>query len=395
MSSTVPTSPPKRRARHRLRWAALALTMSAGLGIFAYQEIWAEAAPAVRTAPVVIGDIEKTVTSLGALQPKDYVEVGAQVSGQLEKVHVEIGDRVEAGDLLAEIDPTVFETRVRTNKANLANLQAQLAQRKAELALARRQLTRNETLFAAKIISEDVLQTGETQVQVGVAAIAALEAQIDAAQATYDGDVANLGYTRIYAPMAGTVVSQTALEGQTLNANQSAPTILRIANLDIMTVWAQVAEADVVKLAPGVPAYFTTLGLPERRWQGMVRQILPTPEIVNDVVLYNVLIDVDNADNVLMAEMTAQVFFVLDEARDVPLVPLAALGPAHPDAADEYQVRVMTSDGPSLRVVKLGLRNRASAAVLSGLDVGEQVILDAPSAAGSGDGPRRRMGFRL
>ena len=292
-----------------------------------------------------------------------------------KKVHVEIGDRVQKGDLLAEIDPTVFETRTRTDRANLENLRAQFNEQEANLVLARQQLQRNQNLFKAKIVSQDTLQTSEAQLAAGEAKADSLKAQIDGAQATLDGDVANLGYTKIYAPMGGTIVSQTALEGQTLNANQSAPVIVRVADLDTMTVWAQVAEADVVKLTPGMPAYFSTLGLPDRRWQGTVQQIQPTPQTVNDVVLYNVLIDVKNDDHVLMTSMTAQVFFILGEAKGVPLVPVTALGQPRAGAADEYEVRVLTSEGPRRRTVKIGLADRTSAQVLSGLAVGDQVIV--------------------
>ena len=395
-----PPRPPRRRKR-RLLWLGLAVALIAGAGAFAYRQIAADSGPTFKTAAVTTGDIVKSVTALGALQPKDYVDVGAQVSGQLKKVHVEIGDRVQKGDLLAEIDPTVFETRTRTDRANLENLRAQFNEQEANLVLARQQLQRNQNLFKAKIVSQDTLQTSEAQLAAGEAKADSLKAQIDGAQATLDGDVANLGYTKIYAPMGGTIVSQTALEGQTLNANQSAPVIVRVADLDTMTVWAQVAEADVVKLTPGMPAYFSTLGLPDRRWQGTVQQIQPTPQTVNDVVLYNVLIDVKNDDHVLMTSMTAQVFFILGEAKGVPLVPVTALGQPRAGAADEYEVRVLTSEGPRRRTVKIGLADRTSAQVLSGLAVGDQVIVGTPagadSAGRSGGGARSRglFGFRL
>jgi len=391
-------SPPAPRSRRRLLWAALAVVLVA---TFAYRQVGAERTPSFKTAPVTSGDIVKTVTALGALQPKDYVDVGAQVSGQLRKVHVAIGDRVKKGDLLAEIDPTVLETRMRTDKANLENLRAQYNEQEANLVLARQQLQRNQNLFKAKIVSEDNLQTSEAQLAAGEAKAESLQAQIDGAQATLDGDIANLGYTKIYAPMSGTVVSQTALEGQTLNANQTAPIILRIADLDTMTVWAQVAEADVVKITPNMPAYFTTLGLPERHWQGTVQQIQPTPQTVNDVVLYNVLIDVKNGDGVLMTSMTAQVFFVLGEAKNVPLVPVAALGQLRAGTKDQYEVRVLAQEGPRRRTVKIGLSDRTSAQVVSGLAVGDEVIVGTTDGAsttqqaGAGGRPPGLFGFRL
>jgi len=400
VETAVENEMPVRRWRKRWLLAATALfaAVAIGAGIYGWQQWRTTGQTEIRTAEVTLGDIEKSVTALGTLQPKDYVDVGAQVSGQLDTVHVEIGDIVKKDQLLAEIDRTVIETRVRTDKANLDNLQAQFAQQQAELKVARLQLKRSQAFYKSKAISQDALQTAETQVSVGDAKLDALSAQIAAAQATYDGEVANLGYTKIYTPMAGTIVSQTALEGQTLNANQTAPTILRVADLQTMTVKAQVAEADVVKLTPGMPVYFTTLGLPERRWQATVRQILPTPETVNDVVLYNVLIDVANDDGVLMTSMTAQVFFVLGEAKQVPLIPITALGKKQSGGSDEYLVRVMTDKGPVARAVKVGLTDRKSAQIVEGLAAGDRVVIETPAASGQGGSGSNRpfgMGLRL
>src|SRR3546814_869637 len=179
--------------------------------------------------------------------------------------------------------------------------------------------------MAARATSEDALQTAEAALRSATAQVAAIEAQVRQTESTLRGDEANLGYTKIYAPIAGTVVSQSAQQGQTLNANQQAPIIVQIADLSTMTVQAQVSEADIGKLRVGMEAYFTTLGAPDRRRTGTLRQILPTPEVVNNVVLYDALFDVPNPTGDLMTQMTAQVFFVSAAARDVMLVPVAAL----------------------------------------------------------------------
>lgn len=411
----------------------------------------------LNTAEVTRGDLEKTVTSLGKLKPKDYVDVGTQVSGQLKRVHVEVGQRVNKGDLIAEIDPTVYETRLRTSRANLDNLRAQLTQQKAEAALARQLFERNNDLLKERAMSRQTVEENESALKVAQARVVATEAQIKALLATLDGDLANLGYTKIIAPMSGTVVSQTSLQGQTVNASQSAPVIVRVADLQTMTVWAQVAEADITKIKAGAPAYFTTLGNNERRWRGTVRQVMPTPETVNDVVLYNVLVDVDNSEQALMTDMTVQIFFVLGEARDAVLVPLAALKPVQaagqgkrreagkaqeqapaqtssqdkaqpaakaPDEAkaqDErrgsgknregarqkeitmYEAQVVTPGGTQTRQVKVGITNRTTAAVVEGLTVGEKVVISqagkAPGGSGGNAGARgganRMMGPRL
>lgn len=350
----------------------------------------------VQTVAVTRGDLQKTVTAVGALQPKDYVDVGTQVSGRVEKVHVEIGERVAKGDLIAAIDPTVYDSTVRKDRANLENLKAQLQQQQAELVLAQAQEKRNREMRLSDAVSQSTVDESDAQAKVAAATVAATRAQIKAAEATLEGDVANLGYTKIYAPIDGTVVSQTTLEGQTVNANQSTPVIVQVANLDVMTVWAQVAEADVSRIKAGMPAYFTTLGSPEHKWQGTVRTVQPTPETENDVVLYNVLIDVDNKEGVLLPAMTVQVFFVLGEAKDVPLAPINALQADSRAGADAYRARVLTKAGAVEREVKVGLTNRSTAQIVSGLQPGEQLIVAQtnPASASRRSGPPN-MGPRL
>ncbi|MFA5632150.1 MAG: efflux RND transporter periplasmic adaptor subunit [Porticoccaceae bacterium] len=341
--------------------------------------------PEFQTMVVARGDIEDSIGSLGTLEPKDYVDVGTQVSGQLERLHVDIGDQVEKGQLLAEIDPAVYESRVRGSRATLDNLRAQLALQESEQELAKRRLQRNRNLYAERAVSEDVLLASETEVQSNASRIQALKAQIDAAEATLDGDVANLGYTKIYAPMSGTVVDSLAIQGQTINASQTAPTIVRIANLDVMTVRAQVSEADVVRIDEGMAVYFTTLGMPERRWRATVRKVLPTPVVLNNVVLFNVLIDVDNSDRALMTSMTAQVFFLLAEARGVLVAPAEAVSRSRDDSGKPaHRVQVITAHGPEWRPVRVGVRSRTEVEILSGLDEGQEIVSGRSSVAAPG-----------
>jgi macrolide-specific efflux system membrane fusion protein len=350
---------------------------------------------ALRTDVVAIGNIERTVTALAKVQPKTFVDVGTQVSGQLRKVHVEIGDVVQKDQLLAEIDPTVYQTRVLANRAQIENLKAQLTQSEAQLVLDRAREERSQTLLKSNATSKDAAEAASATVQITQGKIASLKAQIDQTAATLKGDEANLGYTKIHAPMEGTIVNQIAYEGQTVNASQSAPVIVRIADLDTMTVWAQVAEADIPRIKSGMDAYFTTLGMPDRKFEAKVQQVLPTPETVNDVVLYNVLIDVPNKERLLMTNMTAQVFFILGGAKDVPVVPMAALRPAPRGGDDAYVARVQNGDSIETRRVKIGLSNRQLAEVKEGLKVGERVVVGAAEAPGGQKGPNaiRFRGF--
>ena len=385
-------------ARSRKKWWLLALVIALGGGAAAYFTLMTSPGPSAQelaTAPVVRGDIEQTVTALGTVKPKTYVDVGTQVSGQLRTVYVEIGDLVEQGKLLAQIDPTVYQTRVRGNQAQLDNLKAQLAQQKAQLELDKLREQRATRLLASQAGSVDAADAAQATVKIASAKVDALEAQIKQTQATLEGDLANLGYTKIFATMAGTVVSTSAVEGQTLNANQTAPIVLRIADLDTMQVWAQVAEADIPKVKVGMGVYFTTLGMPDRRFSAKVVQILPTPETVNDVVLYNVLIDVPNTDRLLMTSMSAQVFFMLDAARNVLLVPTAAVQPMarggnRREARNEATVRVLVNGKVETRQIKTGISNRAQVQVVDGLAEGDRVVTSAdPTARRTGPTPPR------
>lgn len=330
----------------------------------------------LQTVAVERGDLETSVTALGKVEPLRYVDVGAQISGQVETLAVDLGDRVAEGDLLAVIDPTVYEAQVAGNRATLKGLEAQVAEQRARLTLAQQRHTRNQELYKAKAVAREDVDTSAAEAVAAEARLAVLEAEIEKVLSTLQADEANLGYTRITAPMAGTVMSLEVRQGQTISARQATPVLMRIADLDTMTVKAQVSEADVGKLILGMDAWFTTLGEPDRRWQGRLRQILPTPEVVNDVVLYNALFDVTNADRRLMPQMTAQVFFVLGRVEDAPLIPVAALqGP--PGAQN---VRVQVNDVVEDRPVTVGLQDRVKAAIVDGLEPGEQVIL--PQASG-------------
>ena len=313
--------------------------------------------------------------------------------------------------------------------------------RRAQLALASANFSRQKRLMAANATSRSDYDSAKQACSSAEAQASRLSAQIAAAQSQLNGDQVTLGYTKIYAPMDGTVVSITTKQGMTLNANQQAPIILRVADLSTMTVWTQVSEADVPKLQVGMPAYFTTLGEPDKRWTGTLTQIQPTPDVVNNVVLYTATFDVKNPDHQLMTQMTAQVFFVTASAQDAvdrarrgaaqgPR-PARARTPAKPLQADPAQAptprrrparrqppaarrghaaarrdsaigsRSSAPDGTlEHRAVVVGVSNRVSAAVLSGLEAGEKCRRRHQSSehatrhdtsSGSRRAPRRRL----
>jgi len=377
------------KSRRFLASAALVGVLAAAFGWYFLGGDGTDAS-SYRTETVVKGDLEKTVTALAQVRPKTFVDVGTQVSGQLRKVAVEIGDTVKQGQLLAEIDPTVYQTRVLADRAKIENLRAQLEQARAQLTLDQAREDRSRQLFATNATSKDAYELAAANLKINQAKISSFQAQIKEMEATLAGDEANLNYTKIYAPQAGTIVNQIAFEGQTLNANQTAPIIVRIADLDIMTVWAQVAEADIPRVSAGMPVYFTTLGTPDKRYTATVRQVYPTPETVNDVILYNVLIDVPNKERELMTNMTAQVFFVLGSVKDAVLVPVSALRP-HPREKDAFFVRVLENGTVKPKRVTVGLQDRNLAEVKSGLKPGEQVVVGAVQRSSE----QKQKGFSL
>jgi macrolide-specific efflux system membrane fusion protein len=340
-----------------------------------------------------------------------------------------VGSQVQEGDLLAEIDSTVYLSRVDASRAQLRNQRAQLKEREAQLALARIQFKRQTALMAENATAEESLQTAEATLKSAEASLEALRAQIEQTESSLRGDEANLEYARVLSPMTGTVVSITARQGQTLNTNQQAPIILRIADLSVMTVRTQVSEADVGRLLPGMQAYFTTLGGQNKRWYGTLDQIEPTPTITNNVVLYNALFDVPNPDARLMTDMTAQVFFVVAQAKGALQIPMGALQqnraartadrgseqaggarkPRRPNTqsgdgdsaprARQATVRVLEANGKITdRAIEIGVTNRIVAQVVSGLSEGDKVVSglavhEAPRGGTSGSGvPRQMMG---
>jgi len=320
-------STPRRRNGKRMALAGGIVAALAAAGWYGWQHYHAQEDALSRylIATVQQGDIEDLVTATGSLQPSDYVDVGAQVSGQLEKIYAEVGSVVKKGDLLAEIDSTVYRATVDARRAALKNLQATLLARESDLQLAEQQLQRQQNLARDSATSEESLQQAQASLRSARAQLASVQAQIEQAESTLRVDETSLKYSQILAPMDGVVVSISLKQGQTINASQSSPTLLRIADLSTMTVQTQVSEADVTRLRPGMPVYFTTLGSRNRRYQGELRKVEPTPTVNNNVVLYNALFDVKNQQRNLLPQMTAQVFFVAAEAHDTLVVPAGAV----------------------------------------------------------------------
>lgn len=364
---TMPEPAPSRRRR------TLAAVLLAAVAVAAGGWLWSPPPPvAYDTAPVTRRDLENAVTASGRIEPKAAVDVGAQVSGQLRRLLVQPGDRVRAGQLLAEIDAEVQAAQVEGLQAELARLAAERTELQAQLGFAERQAGRRGSLVG-RSASQETLEESERDRDVLRARVEALDATIRRSRAELRAEEAQLARSRITSPMDGTVVAVEAREGQTLNANYDTPVLLRIADLSTMTVRSDVSEADVVQLTPGMPVWFTTPGFPDRRFRAALRQVLPAPPVRKEgeaesaVVTYVALFDVQNAGGALLPGMTAQAFFVTESATQVLTVPVSAL--------EGGRVRVQDASGRvEARRVETGMRTRAFVEVTLGLAEGEQVV---------------------
>lgn len=336
--------------------------------------------PEYLTAEVTKMDIEDVVLASGNIMPIKYVEVGAQVTGQLKSLKVKLGERVKKNQLLAEIDPVIPQNELRKSEAALKQAQAQKDISKAQLKQHEATLERQKIMLLSDATSQAELESAQSQVDRTRAEIIVQEEQIKLATISIETAKANLGYTRISAPIDGEILAIVTQEGQTVVSSQSAPVILLMANLDTMTVKAQISEADVLRIKPGLDVYFTILGAEDKRFSSRLRVIEPTPEYKASnnnpatAVYYNGLFDIPNPERILKAAMTAQVSIVIAAAKQTLAIPVTALGMKK--AMGEYEVQVLTKENiAQRRLIKTGISNHIHVQVLSGLDMGEKVII--------------------
>ncbi|MDH0277350.1 MULTISPECIES: efflux RND transporter periplasmic adaptor subunit [unclassified Stenotrophomonas] len=377
------------RKRRRALIIAVALLCSA-LILFA----WLRPAPPpqLQVAPVVRGNIEQVVEATGTLKPSRLVSVGAQVSGRIDTLHVKLGDKVRAGDPIADIDSRTQRNALLSARAAQRTARANRDALATDLRQLEQTLHRQRQLVASQLVARADVDAAKARVDATREQIAALEGEIVRRQTEVDIAQTNLEYTRITAPTDGTVLAVVARQGQTVNAVQSAPTIVMLGNQDVMTVYAEISEADVVHTSIGQEAFFTILGDAGRRYSSTLRDIAPAPESITNedtsgfapagasagasrtAMYYNGQFDVDNADGRLRSYMTAQVRIVLGRAKGVLTIPSAALGARATDGS--YSVQVRGADGhPALRRITTGLDDQINVEVRSGLQEGEQVVL--------------------
>ncbi|WP_438499897.1 efflux RND transporter periplasmic adaptor subunit [Pantoea ananatis] len=331
------------------------------------------------------GDIEKTVLATGILKPSVQVNVGAQVNGQLKKLYVRAGDRVTKGQLLAEIDPTLQQSELRKSEAELDSAIAQKQASLFNLTQYQLELKRQRQMDRDGAGTKSSLEQAQARVDTQKAQIKVNEAQIVQAQMALETAKANLGYTRILAPMDGQVLGIVTKEGQTVVSSQTAPTILVLANVDTMTVQTRISETDILKVHPGQPLTFYVVADPKHRYQSVMGTLQDAPDDAlqdegargqpqqSSAVYYNGVFSIPNPDHLLRTAMTAQVFIVTEQAKNVLRLPVMALGQPLDD--DLYVVQVVNGKTTEKRLVRVGINDRQFVEVKEGLSEGEHVVM--------------------
>jgi HlyD family secretion protein len=321
----APDQHPPQKPRARM-FVGVVVVAAVGCGV-----AWAvahrqPAAPRLETAVVDKGDIVSRVSATGALSAVTTVQIGAQVSGRIAELHADFNTPVKKGVLLARLDPQQFEASVKSAQANLAVAEAALVRARANAEQTRKQEARLKELVDKNLVAVADVEAASAAAAAAAAEVASSTAQIAQARANLERAQADLGYTKIYSPIDGVVLSRAVDVGQTVAASLQAPVLFTIAeNLAKMQVDTDVSEADVGRIKEGQSASFTVDAFPGERFHGRVRQVRNAAEVLNNVVTYAVMVDVDNADGRLRPGMTATVTFVAEEADDVVRVPNAAL----------------------------------------------------------------------
>jgi len=343
--------------------------------------------PEYRTDPVTKGDIQATVTATGSVNAVTTVQVGTQVSGTIKILYVDFNSRVKKGQIIAQIDPATFESQVQQAQANLFSAKANLEKAEATLANDKRTYDRNKELLSKKLIAQSDLDTAETTYQTDKALVGVAKAQIEQAKAALDYAKQNLEYTKILSPVDGVVISRNIDVGQTVAASFQTPTLFTIAqDLTKMQIDTNVAESDIGVVKVGQDVEFSVDAYPDTMFKGTVWQIREAPINVQNVVTYDVVIQVNNRDFKLMPGMTANVSIIIMTRHDVLRITNAALRfrmsekPSGAGAGEKKgpAIWVLEKDKPKRIPITPGISDGNYTEIISGdLKEGQQTIVEA------------------
>ncbi|MEB2791195.1 efflux RND transporter periplasmic adaptor subunit [Campylobacter upsaliensis] len=347
-------------------------------------------------------NISQTIEAVGKVYAKEQVDVGAQVSGQIIKLYVDVGDRVKQGDLIAQIDKDKQQNDLDITKARLESARANLESKKVALNIASKQYVREQKLYAKNATSLESLETLKDNYFALKASVAALNAEVIELEITLKNAQKDLDYTIITAPMDGVIINVAVDEGQTVNANQNTPTLVRIANLEQMEVKMEIAEADVSKIKIGTKLEFSLLSNPEKTYEAQIASIDPADTQISDsnsqqnssnssnstsnAIYYYAKFFVDNKNDLLRIGMSIQNEIVVAYAQNVLAVPTYAIK----SDRGGYFVEILEKDRVRKAYVKLGIKDALNTEILDGVSEGENLIISSSLEALA---PAMKFGF--
>ena len=344
------------------------------------------------------GSFSKKVDATGEIFTTELIDVGAQVSGQIKKLYVKLGDQVKKGDMIASIDSSTQQNSIDNKEAQLAIYKAQLESAKVALNIAKTQFDRENALFAKNATSKQEFESAKNTYSANSAKIKELEAQIKQTNIELSTAKINLGYTKITAPRDGTVVSVQVEEGQTVNANQTTPTIVNIADLSHVKMKMQIAEGDITKIKVGTPVEYSILSEPTKKFQTTVSSIDPGLTTLSDgsygssssskssyssssssssAVYYYAQSIVDNKDGILRIGMTTQNELLIANVEDAIIVPSIGI---KKDENGTF-VYVLKDGKPVKTAVKTGIKDNLDTQIISGINEGDEIITSQGSSS--------------
>ena len=344
------------------------------------------------------GSFSKKVDATGEIFATELIDVGAQVSGQIKKLYVKLGDQVKKGDMIASIDSSTQQNSIDNKEAQLAIYKAQLESAKVALNIAKTQFDRENALFAKNATSKQEFESAKNTYSANSAKIKELEAQIKQTNIELSTAKINLGYTKITAPRDGTVVSVQVEEGQTVNANQTTPTIVNIADLSHVKMKMQIAEGDITKIKVGTPVEYSILSEPTKKFQTTVSSIDPGLTTLSDgsygssssskssyssssssssAVYYYAQSIVDNKDGILRIGMTTQNELLIANVKDAIIVPSIGI---KKDENGTF-VYVLKDGKPVKTAVKTGIKDNLDTQIISGVNEGDEIITSQGSSS--------------
>ncbi|MDD0823592.1 efflux RND transporter periplasmic adaptor subunit [Mannheimia sp. AT1] len=339
------------------------------------------------TEPVTRAAIDKSVLATGSVRANKRTEVGAQVSGKIQKLYVELGQTVKQGDLIADIDSSNQSNSLSTAEAQLSSYQAQLKSAQVALEVAQSNYNRLNRLYKANSTSLNELESAKNTLASAKASVDNIKAQIKSAEISVNDARTNLTYTQIVSPMDGVIVSVPVSVGQTVNSNQVSPTIVQVADLSKMLIKLEISEGDIAQVKVGQNVSFSTLAEPERTYNAIIDSVDPALTTLTDnsyteksgnteAVYYYANVSIDNTDNSLRIGMTTQAQITIDKRENVLVVPTTVIK----KRGKENYVLVLENGKSVEKPIQLGLADSINTEVLSGLNEGDNIIVTQRAA---------------